>query len=180
MAEINWDEYFRLSKEAKCPEDIKKLHENPPLKSINLMDLKDSLCIIGDFVKLDNKNRIEEKELFKKTNKQIKNLIINYLNVNGVSRNNGLLNYMDGELYDYISKVIDDNMKEINKETVDDFYYKNGYIYETYNKIKNTPIYLNVSYHQKENAKALKAKWDKENKKWYGFIYNKELIEKYK
>lgn len=144
------------------------------------MDLKDSLCIIGDFVKLDNKNRIEEKELFKKTNKEIKHLIIIFLNENGVSRNNGVINYMDSNLYDDILQVIDENMKEINKETVDDFDYKNCYIYETYNKIKDTPIYLNVSYHQKEDAKILKTKWDKENKKWYGFTYNKELIEKYR
>jgi len=47
---------------------------------------------------------------------------------------------------------------------------------------ENKKIYLNVSYHQKNDAKAKGAKWDAENKKWYIYENNdnkEELIKKY-
>ena len=39
---------------------------------------------------------------------------------------------------------------------------------EKFNPIdKNQRLYLNVPYRQKDEAKALGAKWDAEEKKWY-------------
>lgn len=177
MAEIDWNEYFKLSKEAECPEDIKRLYQNPPLKTTNLMNLpEDVLNKIGGFIK-------NEDKAFRKTNKKIKNEIIDFLDKNGAGSNNRkYLRFMDNELYDKLQSIIDDRMKDINKERVEEYYYdetKPKSLYNTYKKITNTEIYLNISYEDKDHAKLLGAKWDKDERKWYGYIYNKELMNKY-
>lgn len=41
-------------------------------------------------------------------------------------------------------------------------------------------VYLNVPYHNKEEAKELGAIWHSETKQWYTTICNNELIKKFK
>ena len=40
----------------------------------------------------------------------------------------------------------------------------------------NAPIYLNVDFKDKDEAKKLGAKWDANAKKWYAINNDKELI----
>ena len=43
----------------------------------------------------------------------------------------------------------------------------------------NAPIYLNVGFKDKDEAKKLGAKWDANAKKWYAINNDKELIERW-
>ena len=44
---------------------------------------------------------------------------------------------------------------------------------------QSNKIYLFVNYYDKDDAKILGAKWDKDVKKWYTNSNNKDLIKKY-
>ncbi len=43
----------------------------------------------------------------------------------------------------------------------------------------NYVIYLNVPYNERNNAKKLGAKWDKDKKKWYASIYEEEKFSRW-
>ena len=169
---IDWQKMYELSQKAKGPEDIKKLFENPPMEQTNILELpEDILKKITYYVELETKT-------FKQTDELLKETIIDYLNINGVQRYSRCLTYMDDDLYDVLVKITD-NIKEIDEKKIIDYYFdtEDTSIYNLYSKIIDTKIYLRVPFKNKDDAKILGAKFDFTKKKWYGFLYNKKLLD---
>lgn len=141
----------------------------------------DIMDIIGTYVKKDNYKRIQ-RELFKAVEETNEKLLefskeFYYKNEFICRGYNGI--FIPPEVWDGCREIISE-IEYMNVDKIYKYYYEKQYLRCILNNVRYSQIYLNVKYKDKNDAKKLGAKWDPNMKQWYGYVWQKDLIEKYK
>lgn len=139
----------------------------------------DIMDIIGSYVKEDRRKKEELFKAVEETNEKIKKCAIDILDEWNLNKWNYKSLLFNGNVWSDCCDIIE-NIEHIDKKKVNKYYFEKGYLREILDNVRYEKIYLDVKYKDKEDAKILGAKWDNENKSWYGYLWQKKLMKTYK